>query len=746
MRKAGAKSTIQIRTRVIVIILLICFMGVIADMFYNQIVRGEELSVAAFNQQLKDTPIRAKRGTIYDATGKVLAKSATVWKLAMEPKYFEDNEQREYVAKGLSELLDTDYDKIYKKAQANTYYVDVANNIENELKDKILEFRAEVTDKYSNLANVISLQEDYKRYYPYNSFASSVIGFTGSDGQGLAGLEYQYDSVLSGTNGRILTALDGVGKTEMPYEYEYKVDAQNGNNLVLTIDETVQRIMEKYLKQGLVDNKVYNRGAAIMMNVKTGAIIGMAVEEGFDLNDPFTIADEQKQKEIDSLPEDKQSEKESEYLSQQWRNKAVSDTYYPGSVFKIITSAMALEEGAITLDSTFYCSGAYSPYEGVSPISCHNTAGHGSQIFKQALCNSCNPAFMMIGQAVGAEKFWEYYKAFGYSEKTGIDLPGESEDVFFSSDGTMGPVDLAVSSFGQGFSITPIQMITAISAVVNGGYLMRPYLVSQIVDDDGNIVSTTEPEIKRQVVSSEVSRTLCEILEENAVSGAAKNGYVAGYRVGGKTGTSQKLKDVNEDGVQDYIASFCGFAPADNPQYALLVYYDTPTGDSYYGSTVSAPVFANIMKEVLPYLELEAQYTEEELANMSTTAGAYTGVSVDEAKQTAEQDGFNVIVYGNGDTVLSQIPSGGAEMPQEGTVVLFTDEKSEQDVVTVPDLTGMTISEANRSAAMFNLNLSISGSASSSNCISYSQDIEAGTQVKPGTVITVSFCETDIAD
>ena len=284
-------------------------MGAIADMFYNQIVRGEELSVAAFNQQLKDTPIRAKRGTIYDATGKVLAKSATVWKLAMEPKYFEDNEQREYVAKGLSELLDTDYDKIYKKAQANTYYVDVANNIENELKDKILEFRAEVTDKYSNLANVISLQEDYKRYYPYNSFASSVIGFTGSDGQGLAGLEYQYDSVLSGTNGRILTALDGVGKTEMPYEYEYKVDAQNGNNLVLTIDETVQRIMEKYLKQGLVDNKVYNRGAAIMMNVKTGAIIGMAVEEGFDLNDPFTIADEQKQKEIDSRPEDKQSEK-----------------------------------------------------------------------------------------------------------------------------------------------------------------------------------------------------------------------------------------------------------------------------------------------------------------------------------------------------------------------------------------------------------------------------------------------------
>ncbi len=747
MKKLGAKDKIQKRTWIILALIVgLGFITIIGKLFIVQVVQGEELSTKALDQQLKDTSIGAKRGTIYDCNGKVIAKSATVWKLALEPTYFEDDEQREYVAKGIADILDTDYEKIFEKTKKNVYYVDIKSNIENDVKDELVEFKKEVTEKYLKLANVIYLIEDYKRYYPYGTFASSVIGFTGSDGQGLAGLEYQYDEVLSGTPGRVLTAVDGTGKTEMPYEYEYKVDAINGYNLVLTIDETVQRIMEKYLKQGLIDNAVYNRGAAIMMNVKTGGIIGMAVEEGFDANDPFKLVSEAKKEEIAALPEDEQEAETSKALSEQWRNKAVSDTYYPGSVFKIITSAMALEEGAITLDSQFTCTGAYSPYEGVNPIPCHNTAGHGTQTFPQALCNSCNPAFMMIGQKVGAEKFWEYYKAFGYSEKTGIDLPGEADDIFFSQDGSMGPVDLAVSSFGQGFSITPIQMITAVASVVNGGNLMQPYLVSQIVDDDGNIISATEPTVKRQVVSKEVSEELCKILEENAVSGAAKNGYVTGYRVGGKTGTSQRLADINGDGIQDYIASFCGFAPADDPQYIMLVYYDSPQGDSYYGSTVAAPVFAKIMTEVLPYLGVEAQYTEEELANMSTTAGAYTGVSVSDAKTAVINDGFAPVVYGNGDVVLSQIPAGGATIPQDGTVVLFTDENAEKEMVKVPDLVGMSIAEANRSAALFNLNVSISGSASSSNCISYSQDIEADTEVKPGTVITVSFCETGVAD
>lgn len=747
MKGLGAKNRIAVRTWVTLgIILVLGFGTILTRLFMLQIIQGEELSNAALEQQLKDTSISAKRGTIYDATGKVLAKSATVWKLALEPAYFENDEQRQFVSLGLSEILDTDYDVIYEKSQKKLYYVDVASNIESDTKDKILEFKKQVTEKYNKLTNVIYLIEDYKRYYPYGDFAASVLGFTGADSQGLAGIEYEYDDVLSGVDGRILTAIDGVGKTEMPYEYEYKVDAENGNDIVLTIDETVQRIMEKYVKQGNEDNKVYNRGAAILMNVKTGAILGMAVEEGFDLNDPFTLMSEDKKKEIEELPEEEQDAAYNEALSEQWRNKAVSDTYYPGSVFKIITSAMALEEGAATLESSYYCSGAYSPYEGVRPISCHKTTGHGGQNFTQALCNSCNPAFMMIGQAVGAEKFWEYYKAFGFSTKTGLDLPGETEDIFFSSDGTMGPTDLAVSSFGQGFSITPLQLITAICSVANGGNLMQPYMVSQILDDEGNIVSTTEPTVKRKVISESTSKILCEILEQNAISGAAKNGYVAGYRVCGKTGTSQRLMDTNGDGIEDYISSFCGFAPADDPQYALLVYFDSPQGDSYYGSAVAAPVFANIMKEVLPYLEVEAQYTQEELDNMSVSAGAYTGVSVEDAKATAQADGFNVIVYGNGDTVLSQIPSGGAEIPKEGTIVLFTDENSEQELVEVPDLTGMDVAEANRSAALFNLNLKISGSATNSSCISYSQDIAPKTKVKPGTVITVSFRETGVSD
>lgn len=739
MANVGSNRTIISRSKKWLIALLIVGFGLaIGRLFYFSIIKGEELQQRAYSQQLNDTTISAKRGTIYDTNGKTLAQSATVWQVVLAPKYFTSDEQRTLVAQRLSEILDLDQNDIYKKTQEKNYYSVVKRKVETAEKNKVLKLIEELEEKY-DLGNAIDLIEDYKRYYPYGDFASAVLGFTGSDGTGLEGVEYQYDSYLTGVPGRVITAKNANG-TEMPFEYEQKIEAQDGNNIILTIDETIQHIMEKYLQQGIEENKVVNRAVAIMMEVETGAILGMAVEGGYDLNEPFTISDAAVQAEIDSLAESEKEAAQSEALAKQWRNKAISDTYYPGSVFKVITSCMGWSEGTITDNTTYSCSGAYVPFEGAQAIHCHNTSGHGTQNFNQALSNSCNPAFMQIGQSVGAENFWKYYQAFGFSEKTGIDLPGEQSDIFFG-DGTgeMQPMDLAVASFGQNFAITPIQMVTAISAVGNGGKLMQPYVVKEITDSDGNVVESKTPVVKRQAVSEEVAEKVIVAMEENAKSGSGKNGYVSGYRVAGKTGTSEK-KVYNADGSQQYIASFCGFAPANDPKVCLLVYFDTPTGDSYYGSSVAAPVFANIMTEVLPYLNVEAEYTEEEIALMDTIADSYVGLGIDEAKNKIVEGGFNVVVMGEGDTVISQVPTAKSRLPQQGTVVLYTDESSvSEDVVEVPDLTGLTVAEANNVASSYNLNISIVGSNSAGEGISYSQDIKAGSKVKSGTVIAVNF-------
>ncbi len=739
MANVGSNRTIISRSKKwLVGLLLVGFGLAIGRLFYFSVIVGDELQQRAYSQQLRDTTISAKRGTIYDTNGKTLAQSATVWQVVLAPIYFKTDEQRTFVAQRLAEILELDQNDIYEKTKERTYYSVVKRKVETTEKDKVLKLIEELEDKY-NISKAIELIEDYKRYYPYGDFASTILGFTGSDGAGLEGIEYQYDSYLTGTPGRVITAKNA-NNTEMPFEYEQKIDAKDGNNINLTIDETIQHIMEKYVQQGIEENKVTNRAVAIMMEVKTGAILGMAVEGGYDLNDPFTIADENVQKEIDKLPASEKETAESEALTKQWRNKAVADTYYPGSVFKVITSCMGWSEGTITDSSTYTCSGSYVPFEGAGAIHCHNTSGHGTQTYKEALCNSCNPAFMQIGQAVGAEKFWEYYQAFGFSERTGIDLPGEQSDIFFGDgSGEMQPMDLAVASFGQNFAITPIQMVTAMSAVGNGGKLMKPYVVKEITDSEGNVVETRTPVVKRQAVSEAVTQKVIDAMEENAKNGSAKNGYVAGYRVAGKTGTSEK-KIYNSDGSQQYIASFCGFAPANDPQVCLLVYFDTPTGDSYYGSAVAAPVFSNIMSEVLPYLNVEAEYTEEEIAQMDTTAENYVGMKTSEAKNLVASGGFNAVVLGDGENVISQVPAAQSRLPQQGTVVLYTDEASMNDeVVEVPDLTGMSVAQANSTAAMYNLNISIVGSNAEGEGTSYSQGIKAGSKVKPGTVVSVNF-------
>lgn len=734
----GPNQRLRQRTGILIIIILVLGFGAaLVRLSFLTLVQGRTLQEDAVEQQLKDTTLPAKRGIIYDTNGKVLAESASVWQVVLAPIYLENDEQRQAVAKGLSEILELDYDNVYKKTQQQSYYVVVKRKIEVETRDKIIEFIDEL-DKDYKCGNVIELLDDYKRYYPHDSLAASVIGFAGSDEQGLEGVEYEYDSYLSGTPGRIVTAKNAVG-TNMPFQYEQNIEAEDGKNIYLTIDENIQSICEKYMQQGVADNNVLNKGVCIAMDVNTGAILAMVTTDGYNLNDPYELPEDQ-QKKIDALPEDEQSKAQGEALSAMWRNKAVSDTYMPGSVFKMCVASMAIEEDKVSDDSTFTCTGAIKV--GDKLLHCSNTSGHGTQNFLEALCNSCNPAFVQIGQLIGMNKFREYYEGFGFSEKTGIDLPGEAEDTFWA-DGTMGEVDLAVASFGQNFAITPIQMITACAAVANGGYVLQPYVVSKITDSDGNVVKNMEKIVKRQVISKETSDKMNEMLGYNTQTAGATSGYVTGYKVAGKTGTSEKIGSKSESSFgEDYIASFCGYAPADDPQIAMLVFFDTPSGKAYYGSQVSSPVFINIMSEVLPYLQIKTDYTEEELEYVDVSAGDYTGISVSEAQTAVEKDGFTYTVKGSGETVISQIPPVSSKISKGGNIVLYTDSTSQQETVTVPNLIGYSASEVNSVASSYGLNVSFSGAASS-NGISSSQDIAEGTSISPGTVITVSFASSD---
>ena len=730
----GPNQRLRQRTAVLIILILVVGFGAaIARLGYLTIVQGSSLQEDAVGQQLKDTTIPAKRGTIYDANGKVLAESASVWQVVMAPIYFKNDEQRKAAAEGLSEILELDYDNVYEKTTQESYYVVVKRKIEVEARDKVLELIDKLSKDY-DCGNVIQLLDDYKRYYPQNDLASCVIGFTGSDEQGLEGVEYQYDSYLSGTPGRIVTAKNARG-TDMPFQYEQNVAAEDGNNIYLTIDETVQSICEKYMKQGIADNNVLNRGVCIAMDVNTGAIIAMVTVDGYDLNDPYTLPKET-QKKINAMAKDKQAQAESEALAAMWRNKAITDTYMPGSVFKMCTASMALEEGKVNDSTTFVCNGSMVVSD--KTIHCHALGGHGTQNFVQAVCNSCNPAFIQIGQLLGMNKYCQYYQGFGFSEKTGIDLPGEADDNFWK-EGTMTDVDLAVASFGQNFSITPIQMITACSAVANGGYVLQPYVVSKITDSNGNVIKNVEKKVKRQVISKETSDKMNEILGYNTSTAGATAGYVAGYKVAGKTGTSEKIgSKVESHFSEDYIASLCGYAPADDPQIAMLVFFDTPSGDAYYGSQVASPVFINIMSEVLPYLEIKTEYTDSELEYVDVSAGDYTGMTVSEAEAAAQNDGFTTTVKGEGDKVIAQIPPVSSKIQTGGNVVLYTDDTSRGETVIVPNLVGYSASEVNNVASAYGLNASFSG-ASDTGVVSVTQDIAEGTSVSPGTVITVTF-------
>lgn len=740
-KKRAEKGPAQrLRQRTAILILLILVLGfgaAVLRLTYLTTVQSSELQESAVDLQLADTTVSAKRGTIYDANGNVLAESASVWQVVMSPVNFKNDKQRQAAAKGLSEIFDLEYNDVLDDTKQQSHYVVVKRRIESDEREKVLELIDTLKKDYS-CSGVIQLLDDYKRYYPKNSLASSVIGFTGSDDQGLEGIEYEYDSYLSGTPGRIITAQNARG-TDMPFRYEQNVESEDGNNVYLTIDETIQSICEKYMQKGVEDNNVLNKGVCIAMDVNTGAILAMVTTDGYDLNNPYELSAKDKKK-IKSTAKSKQAEAESAALSNMWRNKAVADTYMPGSVFKMCVASAALEENLVNEKTSFTCTGSIE-VEGET-IHCSNIAGHGTQNFVEVISNSCNPAFIQIGQMLGAGKFRQYYQGFGFSDKTGIDLPGEAEDSFWK-EGKMGGVDLAVASFGQNFTITPIQMITACAAVSNGGYVVQPHVVSKITDSKGNVIKTVDKKVKRQVISDDTSKKMNEYLEYNTERQGAAAGYISGYKVAGKTGTTEKrgVTKFESSFSEDYISSFCGYAPADDPQIAMLVFFDTPDGDAYYGSQVSSPVFINIMSEVLPYLDVKTSYTDEELGYVDASAGDYTGVSVDEAKTAVEADGFTATVKGNGSTVISQIPTVSSGLQKGGSIVLYTDSDSQSETVSVPSLIGLSPDEVNDVASAYGLNVSFSGATTSSGTSS-SQNVEAGTSVSPGTVITVSFADS----
>lgn len=734
------------RTVAVMLVLILSLSLVSAASLVNiMIIKGEEYQNDASEQQLYDSLVTAPRGDIYDRNMQFLAKSAPAWTVYITPngikKLKEDEAEnvRKKISEGLSEILETDYETIYDYTGKNSYYVIVKKKIEKEAADKVRQFILD--NEELELVKYIGIDETTKRYYPNGHLASVVLGFVGSDEQGLSGVESYYDNDLTGIAGRVVAAKNAAG-TDMPFSYEKVVEATKGKSLVLTLDSFVQYTAEKYLEAAIAENKIAERGAAIIMNVNTGAILAMAVKGDFDPNEPFALSNED-QAQVDAVNDEEEKAKlKSELLNRQWRNKAVSDTYEPGSVFKVVTASIAIEENLINKNSSFFCSGKATVAG--QPYKCHKTIGHGSQNLMQAISNSCNPAFITIGQLVGVPTFSKYFKAFGFVEKTGIDLPGEAGSTYHSEE-KMGPVELSSASFGQTFTVTPMQLMCAVSAAVNGGYLVQPHVVDKKLDEEGKVVETVSTSYKRQVISETTSATMRELMQYVSENGA-KNSLVAGYNIGAKTGTSQKVSKILQTGDKGlYIASCLTVAPIENPEIAVLVLLDEPKGDKYYGGVISAPVNSQIMGDILPYLGYEPSYTEEELKKLSVSVPNTVGSSLADAKGKVTAAKLEYKVVGSGDTVLRQLPEDGSKIISGGVVILYTEEGAVQKA-TVPNLVGLSAAEVNSVAAKAGINIEFSGNTTTGGLKSYKQSIAAGQSVDSGTVVTVYFRDNNAAD
>lgn len=742
------KNNMKYKWRLVAVLVVLAILtGVVTySLFTLQIVDEKGYKRLALEQYTVETSVAARRGIIYDSNMNVLAKSVTVERIFISPVDMVDHPgEAEAVCKALSEILDVDYDKIYERSQkVNRKDETVKAQVDEETADKVREFIKSYSAEHGYTLKSIHFAEAEKRYYPYGTLAAQTIGFTGTDNNGLLGIELQYDTYLQGKSGKIITSKNGAGDS-MPTEYESYIDATNGANIVSTIDVTVQSILEKYLYETYVDNEVNNRVCGAVMNVKTGAILAIATVPSFDLNDPYKLNEDALKKAEEyaktEKDEEKVAKKRTELLYQSWANKMVSELYEPGSTFKVMTATMALEDKVVSRNTPFYCGGSLV-VKG-SKISCHKRGGHGDETFETGLQNSCNPVFMLTAARLGVSRFYYYFDGYGYTGESGIDLPGEAQPLYVEQSG-MHDVELAVYSFGQTFKVTPIQQLRSLSAVANGGYLVTPHVVDKIIDNDGNVLFSADTGTQRQIVSTETCELVSEMLEGGVISGSAKNAYVSGYRIAAKTGTSQKQDKFAPDGTRPYrIGSTVAYGPLEDPEIAIMFIVDEPGNGEIYGSVVAAPYLAKALSEIFPYLGYEPVYNESETM---ITVGKYTGKTVEYAK-TKLGDSVNVIVKGDGDTIISQIPAASSSVYTGATVVLYTSaEEYEEEYVTVPNLMGKTAAEVNTLLTKAGLNLNVEGSYLSGTAVVISQSSQPNEKVKRGTIVSVEFRYYDVGE
>lgn len=736
-----ANRIIQTRSFVLMILMgVVMFVLLFFRLFDLQITRHEELQGKAVNQQTRRTVVTANRGTIYDAGGNILAISSSAETIILSPLEIDnavnDTEDpvswtKESLAAGLAEILGKDASAIRKRMDNVKSQYEVIQLRADE--DTAAKVRSYVDE---NKIAGVHLVADTKRYYPYGSLAAQVIGFVGDENTGLYGLEAYYEKELEGQSGLVISSKDQA-ENDMLYTYEQYFAAKNGSDLTLTLDTTIQYYLEKGIESMVDKFSAANGASGIVMDAKTGGVLAMASYPNYDLNDFLTVSDQTLQERIE-----RGESTVADMQLLQWRNKALNDTYEPGSTFKILTLSAALEEGVVDKTTTVNCGGSVN-ISGYT-IHCSNKNGHGLQTLVQSVGNSCNPAFINYGLRIGSEKFYEYMRSFGLMNTTGIDLGGEAVGVF-AADSSFTQLDLACYAFGQNFTVTPLALIAAQAACINGGYLHTPYLVERITDSDGNVTYRHDDTPVRQVISEQTSATVRECLEYVVASGTGKNGQVAGYRIGGKTGTADKGQ------TGDVVVSFLCFAPADDPQVIMLITMDTPsraTGTYVSGGNMVAPTASTVMAEILPYLGVEPSYSAEELLGMDTTVPNVIGMSVEEAKTKLKDRALSYKIVGDGETITDQTPAGGAIIPGKSSVILYVGEEKSTDKCVVPHLIGKTPSEANTTATAAGLLIRFSGTtgSESSSVRVLSQSIDEGTEVEAGTVITVQLGDTSVTD
>lgn len=731
VRKAGG------REKFVAGVFLLAAVAIVARLFFLQIISYNKYASETANDSTRETAIKAARGLITDCNGIVLADNETVERVFISPADIKNEAERKLIATRLSEILGVDYNTVYTKAcKTDRRDETIKKGATKEEADLVRRFIQE------HELSSVHLVSSTERVYPYNNLLCHVLGFTGSDDQGLYGLEYQYDEYLTGVDGKIITAKNGLGQ-DMPYEYEEYIDAKDGYTLELTIDYNIQAILEKYLEECLEESEAANRVTAVIMDPDTGGVLAMATKPDFDCNDPYTL-DYRSRALLDSLGLEKGSEeylsKNTELLMQMWTNKAINDLYEPGSTFKPITCAMAIEEDLVTRETAFYCPG-YRYIEGYGKVHCFRTWGHGPMTLETGLQKSCNPVLMDTAALLGTDSFYEYFKAFGYTSLTGIDLPGEASGIYHAEN-NFGNVSLAVYSFGQTFKTTAIQQITAISALANGGDLLTPHVVKRILDSDGNVVMDLEANVKRQVVSEDTAAEIVDILEKGVTNKVgAVNAGVSGFLIGAKTGTSEKRDKPDENGEFTLrIGSCISIAPADDPEVTMIVIVDEPTESKAEGSLIAAPYNSKIFAEVLPYLGVQPVYDEEDEEYRTVTLPTLTGKTVEDAKAALKKLGIECTVEGGGATVTGQMPKAGQSVTvKNGYVIIYTDNKTSTESVTVPDLIGKDVKACLEILKAKGLNPDFEGYVSSEGCYALAQYPEAGTKVPTGTAINVEF-------